>query len=246
MPLVSIVIPSFNSLNLLRECINSIKNQSFTEYEVYVIDAKSTDGTIDYLQTFTAPFYWVSEPDKGIYDAMNKGIDLSKGEWIYFLGCDDVLYGNKTLETIFSENIKDDISLIIGKVQYDYAPKDSLFIKKNKGLFEPSWSKKIWFKNTLHHQGVFYKRELFRTQKYTLNYKVLSDYDFNLKLFRSKIKVQTLNQIIANSKTEGISKNYNWRLYKEEIDFKTKQTSLLFKPLFYVLGIGKYLLKKIV
>jgi glycosyltransferase involved in cell wall biosynthesis len=211
-----------------------------------VIDAQSTDGTIDYLQTFTAPFYWISEPDKGVYDAMNKGIDMSKGNWLFFLGCDDLFYDNKTLESIFSETVNDDISLIIGKVQYDFSSRDSLMIKKNKGLFEPSWSKKMWLKNTLHHQGVFYKRELFSIQKYALNYQILSDYDFNLKMFRSNKKVQIINQIISISRTEGISKNYNWQLYKEEIDLKTRQSSLLFKPFFYLLGTGKFLLKKII
>lgn len=244
MPRLSIIIPSFNSLNLLRECLDSIKEQSFKEYEVIIIDGQSTDGTIDFLKTLNTPYFWKSEPDNGIYDAMNKGIDVARGEWLYFLGCDDLLYDKNTLETVFHQKIDDHSSLLIGKVKYDFGPKDSLLIKKNKGTFQPSWSKKIWFKNTVHHQGVFYKRDLFRTQKYSLDYKILSDYDFNLKLFKRKINALIISQVIAISKTQGVSKNYNWKLYTEEINLKTKQSSIILKPLFYVLAVGKYILKK--
>lgn len=244
MPLLSVIIPSFNSLNSLKECIESIKSQNFKDYEVFVIDSQSTDGTKEYLNTLTPPFFSISEPDQGIYDAMNKGIRLAKGQWLYFLGCDDRIHNHDTLKNLFNEIVTDDISLIIGKVQYDFGLHDSYMIKKNKGLFEPSWSKKIWLKNTLHHQGVFYNRKIFRSQKYSLTYKVLSDYELNLKLFRMDVKVKMIDLIIAISKTEGISKNYNWQLYKEEVDFKTKQSSIIFMPIFYLLAIGKYLFKQ--
>ncbi|MEZ4791900.1 MAG: glycosyltransferase family 2 protein [Gelidibacter sp.] len=244
MPQLSIIIPSYNNLALLRDCIDSIKNQSFTDLEVFIIDAKSSDGTIEFLHSLNEPFHWISGPDQGIYDAMNIGIALSKGKWLYFLGCDDKLFDPKTLETVFSQDINGEISLILGNIQYVYNDDDSYFIKRNKGVFKPSWSNKIWFKNTLHHQGVFYRREVFQTHPYSLAYKVLSDYDLNLKLFRSNLKVRTIDQIIAISKTEGISKNYSWQLYKEEIDLKSKQCSIVFRPLLYVLGVGKYLLKK--
>ena len=245
MPLVSIIIPSFNNLNLLKECIDAIKNQVFKDYEVFVIDAKSTDGTIEYLQSLSAPFYWSSHTDKGIYDAMNKGIEKSNGQWLYFLGSDDLFYEKSTLKNIFNQKVSEDISLLIGNVKYDYTLDDSMLIKKNQGLFESSWSIKLWFKNSLHHQGVFYRRRLFNTRKYNIDYKILADYDFNLELFKRREKVLLVDQIIALSKTEGISKNYNWALYKEEIDLKTKQSSFVLKPLFYTIGFSKYLLKKV-
>lgn len=245
MPLLSIIIPSYNSLKVLRESINSIQNQSFTDYEVLVIDANSSDGTKGYLKSLIPPIFFVSESDQGIYDAMNKGIALSKGDWIYFMGCDDQLFESRTLQTVFEQEIDRDISLIIGKVQYEYSDSDSYWIKRNKGLFEPSWSSKIWLKNTIHHQGIFYKKEVFLTQTYSLDYKVLSDYDLNLKLYRSNLKVKMLDQIIAISRTEGVSKNYDWQLYNEEINLKSNQGSLIFRPLFYMLGLGKYMLKKI-
>jgi len=246
MPLVSIIIPSFNSVHFLQECIDSVKSQSFKDYEVIIMDGESTDGTVDFLKSLNEPFFWRSEPDEGIYDAMNKGIEMSKGDWLYFLGCDDRLLGKDTLKSIFAKNIQKQTSLIIGKVQYDYSLEDSMLIKKNGGVFNPSWSFKIWIKNAVHHQGVFYRRDVFKLKQYSLEYKILSDYDFNLALYKQGVSVLLMDQIVAVSKTIGISKKYHWSLYMEEIDLKSNQSSIIFRPIFYALGFFKYLLKRVI
>src|SRR5690606_27971174 len=245
MPLLSIIIPSFNALNSLRNCIDSIQCQTFHDYEVWIMDGQSTDGTVEFLKSLQAPFYWQSETDNGIYDAMNKGIELSKGEWLYFLGSDDRLNDDTTLEKIFFGINSPEIKLLIGNIRYDFQDSDSFLIKKSNGVFRPEWSKKMWLKNTVHHQGVFYKKEVFNNQVYNLKYKILADYDLHLKLFHANTEVKLLNQIIAVCKTGGISKTYNWPLYREEVKLKTQQSHVLLKPLFYVLAIGKFLLKKI-
>lgn len=244
MPLVSIIIPSFNNLDLLQECIDSIKNQAFIDYEVFVIDAKSTDGSIEYLQTLSAPFYWISEPDCGVYDAMNKGIEKSNGEWLYFLGTDDVIFERQTLQLVFNSEIGDDKSLIIGQIHYKSNPKDSKLLKSKYVLFSP-WSPNLWIRNAPHHQGIFYRKTVFSNLKYDLKYKILADYDLNLKLYRNKLKAKLIKQVIAVCGGEGISKKFNWQLYKEEIELKTKLSSLVLKPFFYLLGFSKYLLKKV-
>ncbi len=245
MPTLSIIIPSFNSLNFLRKCVDSIRSQTFKEYEVLIIDAQSKDGTLDYLQTLTPPFFWKSEPDKGVYDAMNKGIDLSSGEWLYFLGSDDVLYDNNTLEQVFTSKIEVDISLIIGRIQYDSKDDDSNRMNKIHNMFS-LWSTKLWIKNTPHHQGIFYRKHVFDHFKYDLSFKILSDYNLNLQLYRKNYKPKLLDFIIAICGADGISKNYDWQMYNEEIKLKTKQSSVLLKPFFYALALGKYIIKKIV
>lgn len=244
MPLISIIIPSFNNLNLLRECIDSIKNQTFADYEVFIIDAKSSDGTIEYLQTLNKPFQFISGPDRGVYDAMNKGIAMSNGEWLYFLGTDDVLYHQETLQSVFCSKIEDDESLVIGQIKYKSNPNESKLLKSKHILFSP-WSPNLWIRNAPHHQGIFYRKTVFANLQYDLKYKILSDYDLNLKLYKNKLKAKILNQTIALCGGEGISKRFNWQLYKEEIELKTNLSSSVLKPVFYVLGFGKYLLKKI-
>jgi glycosyltransferase involved in cell wall biosynthesis len=245
MALLTIIIPSFNSVKLLCECINSIKNQTFSDYEVIVVDAQSTDGTIEFLKTLKAPFYWVSEPDKGIYDAMNKGINKSNGNWVYFLGCDDKLYDNNVLKNIFNSPIEQEVELIIGRILYEYKMTDSYFVKRKMGYFKPSWNFKLWIKHTVHHQGRMYNRSLFSNLRYNISYKILSDYDLNLKLFNRGVKTKIVDALMALTKSEGVSKHYTWSLFLEEIDFKTKQSSLVFKPIFYVIGFLKFFVKRI-
>ena len=222
----------------------SIQNQTFKNYEVWIIDNASSDGTLEYLQTLEKPFYWISEPDKGVYDAMNKGISLAKGEWLCFLGADDQLFNKTTLATIFSRPITDQPKILIGKIKYDWKEKDSVFIKRKDGLVTSSWSKKLWIKNVLHHQSLFYRKELFATRKYSLKYKILADYAFNLHLYKKRIKIRIVDETIAVCGTEGLSKKYNWNLYKEEIELKTGESSLLLKPLFFFIAFVKYLLKR--
>ncbi|MGJ8592710.1 MAG: glycosyltransferase family 2 protein [Aquaticitalea sp.] len=241
---VSIIIPTFNNLELLQGCIGSIKNQSFKDYEVFVIDAESTDGTVEFLQTLKEPFHFISEADQGVYDAMNKGISLSRGKWVYFMGSDDRLYENQTLRLLFDSKFDEEISLIIGKIQYDCSVNNSKLLKKKQIWFSP-WSLNLWIRNAPHHQAIFYKRSIFEHLKYDLKYPILSDYDLNLKLYKRNLKVKIVEQTIALCGGEGISKKFDWQLYREEIELKTNLSFFLLKPFFYILGFGKYILKKV-
>ena len=189
------------------------------------------------------PFHVVSEKDKGIYDAMNKGISLSKGKWLYFLGGDDVLKDKNVLEEVAKE-LHPSFDIVSGKIRYQFTESDSRQLKKNNGIFSSSWSRKIWIKNTIHHQATFYKRGLFLKNQFNTDYKVLADYEFNLQLFKNKKKAKMIPEIIALCSTKGISKNYNWSLYKEEIRFKTKASSKLLWILFFKIALLKYLFKK--
>jgi len=242
--LVSIVIPSFNNLEKLKNCILSIKNQSFKSYEVWIVDNESTDGTVEYLKTLEAPFYWKSELDNGIYDAMNKGILLATKEWIYFMGADDLLYDDTVLVDVFAESIPDQFKLIIGSIKYDLKENDIINTHTRDGLVKTSWSKKLWIKNSAHHQAIFYNKEIFKERKYSLKYKILADYALNLELYRSnKIKVILIDTIIAICGTEGLSKNYTKNMYKEEVNLKVEQSFILLKPVFTVLAMFKHLIK---
>jgi len=174
---------------------------------------------------------------------MNKGISIAKGEWLYFLGTDDCLFNKTTLATIFSKPILDQTKILIGKIKYDWKEKDSVFIKRKDGLFTSSWSKKLWIKNSLHHQSLFYRKKLFTSRKYSLKYKILADYAFNLRLYKKGIKIKMVDKTIAVCRTTGLSKQYNWNLYKEEIELKTEESSILLKPLFFFIAFVKFLLK---
>lgn len=199
-----------------------------------VIDGGSTDETIPFLQVLDTPFSFVSEKDNGIYDAMNKGIKLSKGEWLYFMGTDDCFANKNVLEDIFSKSYTEE-EIVLGKIKYT-----------NKGkVFNSNFSYLLWFKNTIHHQSVFYKRSIFGQRVYNSKYKVLADYDLNLYLYKNKVSYKKLNKLIAICGDDGISKKYNWKLYKEEINIKNSLSNKIITPFFYLLGMSKYFFRKV-
>ena len=243
--MVSIIIPSYNNLELLKKCVLSIENQTYKGYEVWVVDKLSSDGTLDYLKTLTSPFNWVSEKDNGIYDAMNKGISFAKNDWLYFMGADDVLYNENVLADVFVEPIENQFKLVIGSIKYDLKKGDNVFTHTKEGLVKPSWSMKLWVKNSVHHQGVFYRRALFSNRVYEIKYKILADHALNLSLFLKKIEVKKTHTIIALCGTAGFSKTYDKEMYREEVQLKVDKSYVLLKPLFALIGLLKYIFKKI-
>lgn len=167
---------------------------------------------------------------------MNKGIDLAKGEWLYFLGTDDKLCGNNTLEKVFNKKINNTTKIVFGNIEYNFKNKQS-------EIFNSSWSFKFWLKNTLHHQSAFYRKDLFTTQKFSKDYKILADYALNLSFFCKKVKVEKVNQTISICNPYGISKNKNWPHYKEEIKLKTDVSSKLLQPVFFIIAFLKFITK---
>ncbi len=115
-PLVSIVTVVFNGEDFIEETIKSVLSQTYQNIEYIIVDGGSTDGTIDIIKKYEDKIsHWISEPEKGIYDAMNKGIDLANGEWCNFLNAGDSFVDEKVLEQIFTKNINDS-TLIYGDI----------------------------------------------------------------------------------------------------------------------------------
>ena len=235
-PKITIIIPVLNNLKGLQKTLDSIKAQIFKDFEVWIIDGNSSKDTQDFLSKLKAPFFYKSQNDKGIYDAMNSGIIESKGEWLIFLGSGDELATDRTLKLI-SDEFKNDTILLVGQIEYK--------IKNNNNkLFKSKWSFLMWLKNTVHHQSIIYNKSVFKEKLYLNDYKILSDYDFNLRLYKHKIKVRYLDSIIALCESHGVSKSYTWILYKEELALKTSNSSILLKPVFSLLCIVKFLIRK--
>lgn len=216
----------------MQKTIESIQKQTFTNFEVWIIDGHSSDETQHYLQKLKPPFQFLTENDSGIYEAMNKGISLAKGEWLYFLGSGDCLHSGTILEDV-SKNFNSTIQLFYGNVCYE------------NSFFNSKFSSILWLKNALHHQSVFYHKSLFENQEYDTDFKILGDYDLNLKLFRSKIISKKEEITIAFCNEHGVSKKINWDLYKEELKLKTQQTSIILFPVFFLFVFLKFVYKNI-
>jgi putative colanic acid biosynthesis glycosyltransferase len=192
-PLVSVIIPLYNNELLIEKALKSVIEQSDSEIELIVIDGGSTDNSWSIVQSYKNYIsYSIREPDKGIYDAMNKGIGISNGEWIYFLGSDDVLEPN--IITQIKPHLSSDYVLVYGDVRFS-----------NGRKFSSMFSLRTFLQNTIHHQGAFYNKIMFKEFRYNINFRILSDYELNLIIYRRKLPVKKLDKIIATCWVGGKS-----------------------------------------
>ena len=170
-PRLSIIIPILNQKQHLRNAIESVINQDFTDYELIIIDGKSTDNSLDVIKEYENKIsYWESSKDKNVYDAMNKGISKTNGDWLYFLGADDKICEG-TFQNIFSKRLED-ANLILGNIIY-----------QNNEEFKGEYSNSLFLKNSIHHQGVVYHKRCFYGRSFSTSYSILADYDLNIQLF---------------------------------------------------------------
>lgn len=217
-PLVSIICPCYNPGQNLERMIKSILSQDFKDFELIIIDGNSSDPkTLEILAKYKSQIIGISEKDDGIYDAMNKGIELSHGKWLYFIGADDCFYNSKVLSHTFEDTNIQNIELIIGK---------ALFGKRECSY---KLSKKIYLENTLLHQAVFYAKDIFSNGfRYNKEFRVSSDYDLNFYCYKKGFKTKYIDTLICKFSLEGISSQVHYLSYKEEIDVRKKYINSTF------------------
>ena len=182
-PLISVITTTFNSGAKIAATVASVLSQKKELYEFLVIDGGSTDGTLEHLCAQGSALRWFSEPDEGIYDAMNKGIRLTSGEFLYFLGAGDRLLPG-VLEAVAAEIRKlpsqgqtSRPTLLYGNVDLsDYnRPYDGRF-NRFKLL-----------RRNICHQAIFYQRSVFdRLGFYNTKYRSLADWEFNIRCFNDQ------------------------------------------------------------
>jgi glycosyltransferase involved in cell wall biosynthesis len=192
-PFVSIITVVFRAKDELENILNNVFQFDTCEFELIVIDGGSRDGTLELLHQWDEKIdYWLSEPDSGIYDAMNKARDLAQGEFLYHLNAGDRLIYLPVQE--LHGACMEPIDAAAFRVSVD-----------GKREFIPSCGHTLRFKNTLHHQGTFYRRKTFPA--YDTQYKVLADFDLNQRMVVRGAKVRTFDNVVAEHSTEGVS---NW------------------------------------
>lgn len=189
---ISIIIPTYNAERTIKKALQSIIGQTYQQYEVLIIDGGSQDRTLAHVRSFRNKRVKIcSGPDKGVYDAMNKGIDLATGEWLYFLGSDDELRDNDVLSNIATELQKDDADFVYG---------DAWFLKSQGKHIGEVDRKKLMTQTNICHQAIFYKKDLFKQLgKYNLAFKIWADWDFNIRCFsHPNVKIKYIDLIVAN------------------------------------------------
>lgn len=207
----SIITVNFNNKEGLRKTIESVIHQTFRDFEFIVIDGGSTDGSTDVLKEYDSQInYWVSEPDGGIYQGMNKGIRKASGEYLNFMNSGDSFFAVDILERVSAYN--SDADFIVGK-DYHY---NSETHQGHASIQPPRTTMIHFFVATLDHQSAFIKRELFNDTLYDENHRLVSDWIFfTEKIVKEQKKVLFLQDIICRREEGGLSEQQREKNRKE-------------------------------
>ena len=204
---VSVITVNLNNARGLEKTICSVISQTSKEFEFIVIDGGSKDGSVDIIKKYAHKIsYWVSEPDKGIYNAMNKGIEQAEGEYLIFINSEDELENNDMIGQFCAANPTEDI--VCGTINYirkeesihTIAPKDPGFL--------------FFMTNTLPHQASFIKKQLFQTVGYyDESLKIASDWKFFMVAFcKFKCTYRSTSLVVAKHFLTGISATVEGKL----------------------------------
>ncbi len=184
---VTVVTVTYNAEDLLEETILSVINQSYNNIEYIIIDGASTDGTLDIIKKYEDKIdYWISEPDDGIYFAMNKAIEKATGKWINFMNAGDTFFDNETVSYVMEHRTKDD-ELIYG----DYQIKKTGEVKKARDKSE--WYTFMPF----CHQTLFTRTSIIKEELFDTSFRLAADHNFIVKMYSARKKFDYLDATIA-------------------------------------------------
>ena len=234
---ISIIIVSLNTKEEFLKTLHSIKGQKSNNYEVIVIDGNSTDGTVKEIEK-NKKFInkYIVEQDKGIYDAMNKGINLASGDWIMFLNSGDVLFDDFVLEHLNLNDLKNH-EIVFGDTVVDnqdikYLVNSTMFNKKT--VIMP-----------FCHQSCFVKSNILKQNNFSLKYKCSSDFNFFFNNYLDNIKFYQVDMIISMVNSGGLSDRFRENVLKENFQILKKNIDNRYLIFIYYLRILQ-LIKKII
>lgn len=212
-PTITIVTVTYNCADSIEATIQSVLQQSYTHIEYILIDGGSTDGTQEIISKYSQQIAsYISEPDKGIYDAMNKGIDRATGEWIFFLNAGDTFTDPQLFERIFSQDWKD-MAAIYG---------DIFEIRRGKPYHwkadTPFWQSKRQFHGMgFSHQGVFLRTSFAKKFPFDLKFRCCADFHQMTRVHQAGGQFAYCHEVIATVPGgEGFSDENVYIQKKEE------------------------------
>lgn len=216
---VSVITVCYNAEIDLGRTIESVLKQTYNNFEYIVIDGGSIDNSVELLEKSKMkfvlkgiPFTYISEKDRGTYDAMNKGINMAIGEWINYINAGDCFYSDTTLEDFFSSDISDETGVCYGNTLqiYDFGC----------GISQPKDFKNN-FVMPFIHQSSFVRKELLRKYRFDLKFKIVADFDFFFRLKRDEIAFQYIPQTVSRYNGQyGLSATNPLLLHKELLEIK--------------------------
>lgn len=208
-PRISVVTVCYNAVNTIEKTILSVINQTYDNIEYVIIDGASTDGTINIIKRYENRIaYWISEPDRGIYDAMNKGILKATGDWIHFLNAGDIFHNNEVIKD-FIPQIQNNVFIAYGDTQYVF----SIASKVHKALPIDRMNQVM----PIGHPATFVKSSYHKKNLFDTSYRSSGDYKFFFDSFyKDHVEFQYIPLIVADFDAEGGTSTSNPFLVTEE------------------------------
>lgn len=202
-PLVSIITVCFNSEEHLEQTILSVLGQSYENIEYIVVDGGSTDGTLEIIRRYDDRIaYWLSEPDEGIYDAMNKGISLSSGDLIGTINSND-WYAPNAVEEVVRACLRDEEAAVFHGNMYMLLGEDDELFRVAEGTTE-----NILRRFEMNHPTCFVRRDVYDTHRFRTEYRVAADYELMLRLHSAGVKFHHIDSPLVHFRIGGASSDY--------------------------------------
>lgn len=208
-PVVTVVTVVRNGESFLERTIQSVVGQMHGSVELIIIDGSSTDGTLDIIRRYDQKIaYWLSEPDKGIYDAMNKGIDYATGEWIIFLNAGDEFADDRVLTRVIPE-LRTDVDVLYGRHEevygYGYTRTPAL------GNLRDLWKGMVF-----SHQSMLVRAQAMKRTKFDGDNRIAADYEFIYRLYTGNCRFYAVDRVISRVIADGFSAANNIELIRQQ------------------------------
>ena len=244
-PRLSVITIVYNNVRDIERTMLSVLNQTSSNIEYIIVDGQSTDGTVQIIQKYQHKLsHFVSEPDKGIYDAMNKGLALATGEYVLFMNSGDEIYSTDTVSRVFST--KPEADIYYGETEMFNQQWQSIGRRRHKAPERFTW-KSFQFGMSVSHQAIYIRRTL--TEPFDLKYKLSSDIDWIIEAARKARKIVNTRIFVAKYLVGGMSKTKHQQSLVERFHIFNRHYGLIpnlinhaviaFKLGFYYLRFGR-------
>ena len=241
-PKLSVVTIVYNNVRDIERTMLSVLNQTYHNIEYIVIDGGSTDGTKDIIYNYKSRLaQFISEPDKGIYDAMNKGLSLATGDYVLFMNSGDELYEPETVTEVFETAASADI--YYGETEMFNEQWESLGQRRHGVPEHFNW-KSFKYGMSISHQAIYVKRSI--AEPFDLKYKYSADIDWIIRAAKNASSIVNTHTYVAKYLVGGLSKKKHLASLKERFDIFTKYYGLipnLFNHVFIALNLAQYYIR---
>jgi len=240
-PKLSVITVVFNNARDIERTMLSVLNQTYINIEYIVIDGLSNDGTLEIIRKYRDRIKLVSERDNGIYDAMNKGLNMATGDYVLFMNSGDEIYATDTVAKVFA--VADDADIYYGETEMINDDGESFGRRRHKAPEKFTW-RSFKYGMSVSHQAIYIKRSL--TERYSMRYHLSADIDWIIRAAKKAKKIVKVEGYVAKYLVGGMSKQKHRQSLIERFAIMTRYYGSLptiFYHLVIAFNLGRYWLK---